>query len=106
MAVEKDCRGVYNIVGDGVVPLSRVLRLAGKRPVPVPAPLLYPAVQALWYANILNAPASRLDFLKYISVADGEKAARAGFTPNYSSRQALQAFLGAERIRKVQERRS
>lgn len=101
LAIEKDCPGTYNIVGEGVMPISRVRKLAGKISVPVPSPVLYPVVQALWYAGILNAPSSRLNFLKYLSVADGERAKSIGFHPKYSSRDALLDFLGAERLKKV-----
>lgn len=100
MAIEEDRPGIYNLVGDGILPLSKVLQLAGKIGVPVPAPFLYPAIQALWYLNIVSAPASRLDFLKYLSVADGEKAKKEmGFTPRYSTKEALLSFIGAQRLR-------
>ncbi len=101
MSLEKDMPGIFNIVGEGLLPLSKILSLSGKIPVPVPAPLLYPAVQLLWYANILFAPASRLDFLKYLSVADGEKAKKAGFRPKYSTKDALLSFIGAQRLREI-----
>lgn len=102
MAIENDCPGVYNIVGDGVIPLSKVLKLAGKRSFSVPSPLLYPFVQLMWYSGIFNAPSSRLDFLKYISVADGSKAKQIGFVPKHSSQETLLSFLGAQRPKKLQ----
>ncbi len=102
LAIEKDYPGIFNIVGDGVIPLSKALKLAGKISVPVPAPILYPLVQTLWYLNIVPAPASRLDFLKYLSVADGEKAKRImSFIPRYSTKEALLSFIGAERLRQA-----
>jgi len=101
MVLEKECPGVYNITGKGVLPLSRVLKLAGKLTVPIPSPILYPFVQLMWYAGIFGAPSSRLDFLKYLSIADGERAKRIGFLPRHSSEEALLAFLGAQRVRKV-----
>lgn len=94
-AIDKDVPGVYNIVGDGVLPLSRALELTGKKTIPVPSPVLYPFVQLMWYANLFAAPSSRLDFLKYLSVADGRRARQAGFIPKYSSREALLSFVGA-----------
>lgn len=101
-AIEKDVPGVFNIVGDGVLPLSKVLQLAGKIAIPVPSPILYPIVQSLWYLNLIPAPSSRLDFLKYISVADGGKAKRVmGFIPRYSTKEALLSFIGAQRLREV-----
>ena len=100
--LEKDFRGTFNIVGEGVLPLSKVLKIAGKISLPLPAPLLYPAVQLLWYMDIVPAPSSRLDFLKYLSVADGQKAKdRIGWTPRHSSKEALLSFMGAEHLRQA-----
>lgn len=102
MAIDKDYPGVFNVVGDGVIPLSKALKLAGKLTVAIPAPVLYPMTQLAWYLNIFPAPASRLDFLKYILVADGEKAKKImGFVPQHSTKEALLAFIGAQRLREV-----
>lgn len=102
LAIEKDYPGVFNIVGDGVLPLSKVLQLAGKLTIPVPAPVLYPTVQLLWYGNVVQAPASRLDFLKYLCVADGAKARKTmHFIPQHSTKETLLSFIGAQRLREV-----
>lgn len=102
MAIDQDYPGVFNIIGDGVLPLSKALKLAGKISVPVPSPVLYPVVQMLWYANLFNAPASRIDFLKYLSVADGDKASKVmGFIPQYSTKETLLSFIGAQRLREA-----
>lgn len=41
-ALASDARGVFNIPGRDVLPLSRLIALAGRRDVPVPGPLLAP----------------------------------------------------------------
>lgn len=100
--LDEDHPGVYNIVGRGVLPLSKVLRLTGKVAVPVPSPVLYPIAQLMWYTDIFPAPASHLDFLKYLCVADGKRAEEElSFVPDRSSREALLAFIGAERLRRA-----
>jgi UDP-glucose 4-epimerase len=102
IVIEKDLSGVFNIVGDGVLPLSKVMKLAGKIGFPMPGPILYPMVQLMWYTNIFPAPSSRLDFLKYLSVADGEKAKKTmGFIPRYSTKECLLSFIGAQRLREA-----
>lgn len=101
-AIEEDHPGIFNIIGDGVLPLSKALRLAGKISVPVPSMILYPVVQSLWYANLFDAPGSRIDFLKYLLVADGEKAKRVmKFVPQYSTKETLLSFIGAQRLREA-----
>src|SRR5262249_22321199 len=102
LAIENDCAGVFNIVGEGVLPLSRVIRIAGKIQLPIPEILMKNLVQFLWYSDMSPAPASHLNFLKYLCIADGEKAKKImGFTPQYSTREALLSFVGAERLRGV-----
>jgi hypothetical protein len=69
--------GTFNIVGDGVLPLSTVIRLTGRGSVPVPHPLAMPVASLLWSAQISEAPPTFLDYLRWICVADGDKARRA-----------------------------
>lgn len=102
LTIDKDFPGIFNIVGDGVVPISKVLKLAGRVNIPLPSPMLYPASQIMWYANLSPAPASHLDFLKYLCVADGEKARQIiKFKPKYTTKEALLSFIGAMRLREV-----
>lgn len=102
LAIDRDVPGVFNIVGEGVLPLSTVLRLASRITVPVPHPMASAVVGALWGAQLVPAPPSFLPFLRYVCVADGQKAARAmGFRPTYSTREALLDFVGAQRLREV-----
>ena len=75
LAIFRDVPGTFNIVGDGVLPLSTVIKLAGRVALPVPHPLVPPMVGALWVAQLSEAPPGFLDYLRYICVADGEKAA-------------------------------
>lgn len=102
LAVDRDVPGVFNIVGEGVLPLSTILRLASRTTVPIAHPFAGPLVGALWGAQLAPAPSSFLPYLRYLCVADGEKAARVlGFRPTYSTREALLDFMGAERLRAV-----
>ncbi len=101
-AIEGDYPGIFNIVGNGVLPLSRIIRIMGKLELSLPEFLARNLVQLTWYLDISPAPASYLNFLKYLCVADGSKAKRVmGFKPKYSTREALLSFIGAERLRDV-----
>jgi UDP-glucose 4-epimerase len=102
LAVDRDYPGIFNIVGDGVLPLSTVIRLAGRVAVPVLHPVAETMVAALWAGQLAAAPASFLRYLRYLSVADGEKAARVmGFRPAYTTREALLDYISAQRLRDV-----
>ena len=95
LAVEHDFPGIFNIVGDGVLPYTTVLAMMGKIPLPMPALLAYPVSRALWVTQVFDSPPSFLDFLRYLCVADGEKAQRVmGFRPRYDIKGTIADFLG------------
>jgi UDP-glucose 4-epimerase len=103
--VAHDVPGVYNIVGRGVLPLSTLLKLAGKPHVPIAHVVAYPMAEALWLAQAAEAPGAFLDYLRYLWVADGDKArVEMGFEPKYSTKEAWMAFVGGRRLRKYQSR--
>ncbi len=96
-AIEEDHPGIFNIVAEGVLPLTRVIHILGRVPIPVPTFLLYPAADILWYANIGAIPASHIHFLKYLCIADGTKAwHKLKFRPVYNSLEALHSFIGKD----------
>lgn len=102
LAVEKDCPGIFNIVGDGVLPLSRVIEICGKFNLRLPQIGFKTLVQLLWYMDIAPAPASHVNFLRYLFVADGAKAKNVlGFVSRFSTKEALLSFVGAERLREI-----
>ena len=92
--------GVFNIVAPGVMPLSTILRLAGKRILPLPAPVLY---QMAYYPSqgvTGDAPAGFYDYLRYLWVADGARGWEAFGEPTYSSKEAWISFVSARRMRR------
>lgn len=91
--IERDAPGVFNIVGDGVMPLSRAIRIARKTSVPLPESILTFIADVAWSLDMGFAPSKHIAFLKYPCVADGEKARRElGFVPVYTSQEALLSF--------------
>jgi UDP-glucose 4-epimerase len=92
--------GAFNIVGDGVLPLSRVIHLAGRIALPVPHPLAGGALSALWLTQMSSLPSAFVDYLRYVCVADGERArTELGFRPAHSTREAILDFANAQRLR-------
>ena len=97
-AVDGDYPGEFNVVGEGVLPYSTILALMGKVPLPMPHFLARPLSQALWATQIFDSPPNFLDFLRFLCVADGEKARRVmGFQPRYDIKATINDFLGLER---------
>jgi UDP-glucose 4-epimerase len=102
LAIDRDFPGIYNIVADGVLPLSTVVKLAGRLAVPIPHPLARTVGAALWLAHVSEAPPTFLHHLRFLCVADGAKAKeRMGFRPAYTTREAVLDFTSAQRLRDV-----
>jgi len=102
LALLRDVPGTFNIVGDGVLPLSTVIKLAGRITLPVPHPLARTLTALGWVAQLVEAPPTFLKYLRFLCVADGARAQTAlGFTPAYTSREALLDFVSAQRLRDV-----
>jgi UDP-glucose 4-epimerase len=102
LAVDRDRPGTYNVVGDGVLPLSTVIKLAGRLPLPVPHPFAQSMGAALWLAQVVDVPPSFFHYLRFLCVADGAKAKTTlGFRPAYTTREAVVDFTSAQRLRDV-----
>lgn len=102
LALDRDCSGEYNIVAPGVLPLTTILKLAGRITLPVVHSLAYSITQAAWLAGLSPVPAAHLDFIRYLWVADGDKAMRElGFKPRHTTRDTVEAFAGVQRLRDV-----
>ena len=102
LAIDRDHPGIYNVVADGVLPLSTVVKLAGRLSLPIPHPLAHAFGGALWLAQLSEAPPSFLHHLRFLCVADGAKAKeKMGFRPAYTTREAVLDFTSAQRLRDV-----
>lgn len=92
--------GVFNVVGRGVLPLTTLLRTAGKRPLPIPAPLLYRLRAYPSQVQTGDPPAGFYDYLRYLWVADGERGFAAFGEPEYTTLEAWMSFVSARRMRR------
>jgi UDP-glucose 4-epimerase len=102
LAIDREVPGTFNIVGEGVLPVSTVIKLAGRIAVPIPHPFAETVTTIGWAAQIAEAPPSFLKYLRFLCVADGQKAWETmGFRPAYTTRETLLDFTGAHRVRNV-----
>jgi UDP-glucose 4-epimerase len=100
LAIDRDVPGIFNVVGEGVLPLSTVIKLAGRAATPIPHPLAHTAGAIAWATQVADAPPSFLKYLRFLCVADGRKARDVmGFRPAHTTREALTDFTRAQRIR-------
>ena len=98
-AATGDHPGVFNVVAPGVLPLSTLLRAAGKRLLPVPPPILYRLRAYPSQAQTGDRPEGFYDYLRYLWVADGRRGWEAFGRPLYSTREAWMSAVSAERMR-------
>lgn len=100
LAVMRDAPGVFNIASEGVLPLSTVIKLAGRMALPLAHPLAYPLARALWAAQLSEAPWMFLDYLRWVCVADTELAQRElKWRPAFTTREAVLDHGGAQSLR-------
>ena len=99
--LEHNLAGVYNVAGDGLVPWSEVAHLCGKRTVPL-SPL--GTATALWpfkRLGLVELPEEYLHLLRYGRGVDNRKLKDAGFAYEYTSSQAVNAFIESARLRRT-----
>lgn len=102
LSLESDVAGVFNIVGDGVLPLSTVIKLLGHTNLPLPHFFAQRVAELLWAAGLSAVPPSMLRFMRHLCVADGERAKREmGFLPGYTSREAVLELGATLRLREA-----
>jgi UDP-glucose 4-epimerase len=102
LALDRDVPGPFNIVGDGVLPLSTVIKLIGRTQLPLPHFLARRVTALLWVAGVSEVPPSMLRFLRFLCVGDGAKAKRElGFSPGYTSREAVLELGATLRLREA-----
>jgi UDP-glucose 4-epimerase len=91
---------VFNVVGRGVLPLSTILRIAGKRILPMPPPILYRMANYPSQGQTGDPPEGFYDYLRYLWVADGKRGWDAFGEPVYTSREAWLSFVSTRRMRR------
>ncbi len=95
LALRPGLRGVYNVVGPGIVPLSSALQELGRRPIPLPHPVARALVQKLWEARLTSFPPPELDHIHFPCAVDGNRFVRdAGWKATLSLKETIRAVLG------------
>jgi len=100
-AFHNDLPGVFNVAGDGLLPWSEVAKLCGKRTValpPVGTSLLTTPLRTLGLADI---PEEYHDLMRFGRGVDNRRLKDYGFRYDYTSTQAVEAFIRAVRLRRT-----
>jgi UDP-glucose 4-epimerase len=98
-AAHASADGAFNVAGDGVLPLSTIVKLAGRLRAPAPESALRAAVQALWTAGIGPVPGAHVAYLRDTFVADTTRAAaELELRPRFATAAALARHVSAPRV--------
>jgi UDP-glucose 4-epimerase len=90
LALRPGVRGIFNLRGQGELPLSKVLERAGKTPITLPAPALGPTLDRLFRVRLSGFSYGQIDFLRYPCMVDDTRARRElGFDPAYALDETL-----------------
>jgi UDP-glucose 4-epimerase len=101
-AVRESHPGIFNVAADGVVYLSQAVRLLGRPPLPVVLPLVRPLANMLKRAGKVDFATDQLQFLLYGRVVDTTRLEEDfGYTPQFTTPEALKDFVTRRRLRQV-----
>lgn len=82
LGLKKDVRGIFNIAGDGLAPLSRIISSMGRSSIALPEKILKLFTAGTFFSRQASFPAAELDHLKYNCIIDDSRARLdLGFTP-------------------------
>lgn len=91
--VGKNLKGVFNVAGPQPVPLSLLLRLAGRKHIPLPEPLLHALLGRFGLARL---PPGAVTHIKYPVVVDDAAFRKAtGFRPEMDEAQTIGSYRWA-----------
>ncbi|MEN8244036.1 MAG: SDR family oxidoreductase [Thermodesulfobacteriota bacterium] len=96
LLIEKKKPGPFNVAGDGVVRLSEVGAMAGKKSLKIPKRLYSGLVGLLWRLRfkIVEAPSGIVDYIAYPWVLDTKRAKKElRWQPTYTSKETLRIML-------------
>ena len=75
-ALAPGTRGIYNVAGPDPLPLSRAIKILGRRSLPVPYSLGRTLLKRLWTMRLTTFPAPELDHIRYVCMVDDTRARR------------------------------
>ncbi|MGH2726446.1 MAG: NAD-dependent epimerase/dehydratase family protein, partial [Actinomycetota bacterium] len=101
-ATRDDHSGIYNASGDGVIYMSKAVRMAGKAALPVVVPLMGLVAAAIRQTGLVDFSSDQIKFLLYGRVADVDRLKkRFGYTPEFTTEEAFKDFIAKRKLAKI-----
>jgi UDP-glucose 4-epimerase len=96
LALRPGLRGIFNIGGPGVLPLSQVVERVGRPTVPVVHLLARRVLDGLWRFGLTDFPGREIDYLRYVCMVDDGRARRdLGWQPRHTLDETIRAIRDA-----------
>lgn len=93
LALEKSLRGVYNVAGPQPLPITQIIKMAGRQPIPVPEPLFRLVTGRF---GLPRLPPGALSHLKFpVVVDDSSFRAATGFQHVHDEHATVEAYRRA-----------
>ena len=91
-ALAPGARGIYNVVGPGILPLSAAIAETGRKTFAVPHPLARSLGALAFRFGLSSYPVDELDFIRFSGMIDGRRAQdELGLRPRYGLRDTIRA---------------
>ena len=100
-ALAEDVPGIFNVAGDGMLPWSEIMAIAGKRGIPMPPYGIGVATDPLRRLGLVNLAPELVELLKYGRGIDNRAFQADGFEYRYTTAGAVEAFVQAVRLRRT-----
>jgi len=99
-ALRKPVRGVFNVAGDGMLRLSTMARLAGRRLVRLPERMVRGILNFLFWCRLLPFGGGQLGFVQHSCIPDTSKLrSEFGYHTRYTSEETFLGFV-RERLKR------
>lgn len=96
--IETDATGIYNLAGDGAMPLRAIAEAMGKRYVEIPAGAVRSALGIMKRLGLTQYGPEQVNFLRYRPVLSNRRLKDDfGYTPQKTSEETFAFFLEARR---------
>jgi UDP-glucose 4-epimerase len=100
-ALNENVPGIYNVAGDGLLPWSEMMAIAGKRGIPMPPFGIGMATDPLRALGLVDLAPELIDLLRYGRGIDNRAYKAAGFEYEHTTAGALEAFVQALRLQRT-----
>jgi UDP-glucose 4-epimerase len=95
LALQSDRAGIYNVAGEGVIPWSHAVRVAGATPLPIPHAIAYPAFALASKMVVHHFPRHLIDYFRYPTLVSDEAFRKdMGYAPGVTTMEALRSLRG------------